>query len=285
MLSIDGDYQATLEHYRQELSHMRLSSHRDMKKWLLNSLKIYGYRCATGRPSTNGREYHSWFTDPSPKKEYFKFTTYSTTAEFAAIARCLAEGAQEPTAGSLICELTDPLTGHPLGNIIPGLPKIGVKLTQGEQTLEIIAVNVSADQIDLQVWLMDEQRHWRLWDRLRDYMESQKLFSLKGVHLTVDTLDTFCPDGQMVSSHSEQNGKDNVQPTQRENEQDDMDINMTDQIPDVGNNQLILDLWHQGLTAKEIGLRTQRRPKTILNLLSTWRREYGEKLVPRRRTG
>jgi hypothetical protein len=256
-----------------------------MKKWLLNSLKIYGYRCATGCPSANGRGHRSWFADPSPKKEYFKFTAYSTTAEFAAIARCLAEGAQEPTAGSLICELTDPLTGHPLGNIIPALPKIGVKLTQGEQTLDIIAVSVSSDQVELQVWLMDEERHWRLWDRLRDYMESQKLFSLKGVHSTVDTLDTICPDGQMDSSHSEQNGRDSGKQIPRENEQEDKELSTIDQIPDVGNNQLILDLWHQGLTAKEIGLRTRRRPKTILNLISTWRREYGEKLVPRRRTG
>ena len=115
-----------------------------------------------------------------------------------------------------------------------------MKLTQGEQTLDIIAVNVSADQIDLQVWLMDEERHWRLWDRLRDYMESQKLFSLKGVHFTVDTMDTICPDGQMDSSHSEQNGRDSGKQIPRENEQEDKELSTIDQIPDVGNNQLIL---------------------------------------------
>ena len=54
-----------------------------------------------------------------------------------------------------------------MGTLIPELPTIGVKLIQGEQSLDILAVRISEDQVELQVSLLDETRHWRLWDRLR----------------------------------------------------------------------------------------------------------------------
>jgi hypothetical protein len=50
-----------------------------------------------------------------------------------------------------------------------------------------------------------------------------------------------------------------------------------------GDNQELLRLWAAGLTAKEIGLRTRKTEKTILNRLTVLRKAYGEELVPRRK--
>jgi DNA-binding NarL/FixJ family response regulator len=50
-----------------------------------------------------------------------------------------------------------------------------------------------------------------------------------------------------------------------------------------GDIQELLRLWTAGLTAKEIGQRTGKTEKTILNRLSVLRRAYGEERVPRRK--
>jgi DNA-binding CsgD family transcriptional regulator len=50
-----------------------------------------------------------------------------------------------------------------------------------------------------------------------------------------------------------------------------------------GDNQELLRLWLAGLTAKEIGRRTGKTEKTILNRLTVLRRAYGEERIPRRK--
>jgi hypothetical protein len=50
-----------------------------------------------------------------------------------------------------------------------------------------------------------------------------------------------------------------------------------------GDNQELLRLWAAGLTAKQIGLRTGKTEKTILNKLTVLRKAHGEELVPRRK--
>jgi hypothetical protein len=49
------------------------------------------------------------------------------------------------------------------------------------------------------------------------------------------------------------------------------------------DENLVLELWAKGHTAKQIALRMGRTEKTILNKLTLMRKEYGEQLVPRRR--
>ena len=48
-------------------------------------------------------------------------------------------------------------------------------------------------------------------------------------------------------------------------------------------NQELLRLWSAGLTAKEIGTRTGKTEKTVLNRLSLLRRAFGQERVPRRK--
>jgi hypothetical protein len=50
-----------------------------------------------------------------------------------------------------------------------------------------------------------------------------------------------------------------------------------------GDTQELLRLWTTGLTAKEIGQRTGKTEKTILNRLTVLRKVYGEERVPRRK--
>jgi hypothetical protein len=222
--------------------------------------------------------------NPTPQKEYFKFKVHSSPARVAALARALAYGDERYESPGLYCELTDPLTGHPFGNLIPELPTIGVKLTQGEQVLNILVVRTAEDQVELQVRLLDETGNWQLWDRLRDHLEEQQLFTLIGVHWEDDSLNQKCLKRQPRKAlRSRQNGPANLKPTRPQADPSGKKLDPTEQVPNIGHNQLILDLWRQGLTAKEIGQRTRRQPKTILNLLSSWRRKYGEALIPRRR--
>jgi hypothetical protein len=277
----DDDFQETLCY---ELHQMRLASHHELKKRVLQSLKIYSYHCVTGRLSPKGTEGRSWRLNPAPQKKNFKFKVHSSPARVAALARSLSNEDEGYETPGLFCELTDPLTGHPLGNLLPELPTLGVKLKQGEQSLDILAARTSEDQVELQVTILDEARHWRLWDRLRDHLEKQKLFTLIGVHLEDDTENKKCLERQQRKAlRSRHDGQANRKPSRHQENQRGKVLDFTDKVPNIGNNHLILDLWRQGLTAKEIGQRTRRRPKTILNLLSSWRRKYGEELVPRRR--
>ncbi len=54
-------------------------------------------------------------------------------------------------------------------------------------------------------------------------------------------------------------------------------------IPLNGEDQELLRLWNNGLTAKEIGIRTGKVGKTISNRLSVLRGMYGEERVPLRK--
>jgi hypothetical protein len=63
---------------------------------------------------------------------------------------------------------------------------------------------------------------------------------------------------------------------------EDRDIDQSANIPSPDEN-LVLDLWGKGYTAKQIALRTGRTEKTILNRLTLMRKTYGEQQVPRRR--
>ncbi len=49
-------------------------------------------------------------------------------------------------------------------------------------------------------------------------------------------------------------------------------------------DQELLRLWTNGLTAKEIGIRTGKTGKTVSNRLSVLRGMYGEELIPLRKT-
>ncbi len=69
---------------------------------------------------------------------------------------------------------------------------------------------------------------------------------------------------------------------EKPNEKEDRDIPKEAQ-PLRGDQQELLRLWQTGYTAKEIGLRTSRTEKTILNQLTQLRKLHGEKAVPRRR--
>ena len=60
------------------------------------------------------------------------------------------------------------------------------------------------------------------------------------------------------------------------------DIDQGDIVPSQDEN-LVLDLWAKGYTAKQIALRIGRTEKTILNRVTQMRKTYGEQLVPRRK--
>jgi hypothetical protein len=55
-------------------------------------------------------------------------------------------------------------------------------------------------------------------------------------------------------------------------------------IPDVGNNRMLLQLWHEKYPVAEIATRIgARQPKTVYNRVTELRKLYGEDIVPRRR--
>ena len=55
-------------------------------------------------------------------------------------------------------------------------------------------------------------------------------------------------------------------------------------IPDLGYDREMLTLWHHEYTAREIGDRLGKSPKTILNRVCELRKEHGKEVVPLRRT-
>ena len=58
-----------------------------------------------------------------------------------------------------------------------------------------------------------------------------------------------------------------------------------EKVPDKGYDRKMLELWHIGFSAREIGKKVDRSEHTIRNRLSELRQDHGEKIVPRRRPG
>jgi hypothetical protein len=56
-----------------------------------------------------------------------------------------------------------------------------------------------------------------------------------------------------------------------------------EQVPDVGHNRKMLELWHAGDTGRQIGNRIGRTQKTVQNDISRLRKAFGEQIVPYRR--
>ncbi len=52
-------------------------------------------------------------------------------------------------------------------------------------------------------------------------------------------------------------------------------------IPDVGNDRLIVRLWHEGESLKDIATALDRKPHTIRNRISILRGIYGDGIVPK----
>ena len=61
------------------------------------------------------------------------------------------------------------------------------------------------------------------------------------------------------------------------------DLPAWQRVPVTTNRRLILQLWHEGHTAREIGQRINRSWKTVDNELSRMRAEFGEEVAPLRR--
>ncbi len=55
-------------------------------------------------------------------------------------------------------------------------------------------------------------------------------------------------------------------------------------IPDVGDSREMVRLWHNNLTCKEIAVRLGCTEKTIINKINLLRNQYGQEIVPYRRT-
>jgi hypothetical protein len=54
-------------------------------------------------------------------------------------------------------------------------------------------------------------------------------------------------------------------------------------IPDDGNNRLVVQLWDQNQTCKEIGQKVGSSEKTILNRINELRKQFGPQIVPYRK--
>jgi hypothetical protein len=235
----------TAELLRPFLYQVRMQRFYELKEWIFERLKIFGYRNLVSH------------IPPGINPETFTIPILATCAQVAVLARQISKDWKEKDSLAPACLVQDPDTFFAVGNVLPDNGPLNVILTKKNAAMKCIVRSTSPTECLLNVILADREENWVLWDILRDEMERAGYIRISG-------------PTNFISVTEELSQKVVNQPDPQS-------------VPVKEDHKRILDLWCSGKPAKEIARQTGRTEKTIHNLLSIWRKEYGEAAVPRRR--
>jgi hypothetical protein len=116
----------------------------------------------------------------------------------------------------------------------------------------------------LRVNLVGNANSWRLWDVIRYEMARADWFRLPEVP-------------KQLLEETDEN-----RPLEPNKRADDIQEPWL-LIPDEGNNRLVVQLWNQNQTSKEIGQKVGSSEKTILNRINELLKQFGSQIVPYRK--
>lgn len=232
--------------YAEMLFNMRLDLMRQVRSWLIDHIRILG------------------IDPPYPNLNAFVFPIRGTPAQFGVLAREITTRSMKLSDQKITCQARKIGSLFEFGSIPSDANPVEVRLNVERVRLEIQASSLPDGTTLLRVSNLNGHREWELWGLLRDEMERLQCFELPAAPKTLRST----PDEE----------KSFVQAT---------DTTVSQpwfQIPEVGGNREMVRLWHENLTCKEIAVRLGCTEKTIINKINLLRNQYGQEIVPYRRT-
>ncbi len=250
----DDIFLATLA---EALYEKRLDRQKEFITWLLDRLQIFGFRDLCS-PFPNMK------SAPTDKIDlHFDFPIQGTPAQFGVMIRqfeTLLRSQNEYQ--KLLCQVS--LTGNKNILQIPSdANPVEVKMLIAKNQITINAHLLPSAGSLLRVQLRGEKTVWLIWDKIRDELEKLGWFPLPKIPEPAIAIETKLEPQQILASSP---------------------VEVWLMIPNVGANQDIVRLWHQGLTCAQIAARVGLNEKTILNRINQLRKEYDIQIVPYRKS-
>lgn len=237
----------------EALYEKRLQRQQEFKAWLFSRLQIFGYRDLDSEAISNGAD---------KIDEYFDFPIKGTPAQFGVMLRQYVQTVHDQQ--QLASQILFPGSRKDAGSIPPDANPVEAKFSLEKSWLSIHAEMLPSNGTLLRIHLNGEKNLWCLWDQIRDELEKLGWFSLPDFPTPhtpgVTELEVTRPQITKLASETWMS------------------------IPDIGANQEILRLWHQGLTCEQIAVRVGLTGKTVLNRINKLRNEFGIQIVPYRKS-
>lgn len=194
----------------------------------------------------------------------FSFVIDGTPAQFAVMLRYFFLAYRPPGYRRNMEVLVMRSDNWPLREIPAEINPLQVNIWDGELQLIITIHTMPNSHSLLRVNLVGDANSWRLWDVIRDEMARADWYQLPEVpkHLL--------------------EGMDENHPLEPNKRTDDIQEPWL-LIPDTGTDRLVVQLWNQNQTSKEIGQKIGSSEKTILNRINELRKQFGPQIVPYRK--
>jgi len=238
------------QRYAGLLFDVRLEQLRQARIWLNEYLRILGLGFA-----------HPNFTE-------FVFPIKGLPAQFAMLVRDITSSTTTPSGQKINCQVHKPGSLFEFGGIPTNANRLEVRFTVEKPCLEIRASNLPDGTTLLRASILAESKGWEVWGLLRDEMERLQCFSLPSIPKQEDIFLPVAP--QSPDDHS----------TAGETPESPKPWELVD---NEGDNQVLVEHWHNNLTCKEIATKLGRSEKTIINRINLLRNRYGPEIVPYRR--
>jgi hypothetical protein len=258
-----------------ELFRIRSEYHEQALGWFFAGLRIWGIT-TLNQPDRTSQPDHlldRWWAKVgmvnSPKVVFHFFIDGSPT-DFAVMVQ------ETFNDGVVGCSISTPSTDRKHNGVPADINPVRIQYHGEYGSLDITAYKGSAQNTVLKVTLPDHHPGWALWDAFRDYLERLGWFSIPN---SQDPCELSTANKSLLFTNtprSDTRTEDRIDKTQTETSQAWLTI------PDKGWDRECLQLWHRGLTCKDIGIRLQKNDKTIRNRLNQLRNEFGEQIVPYR---
>lgn len=248
-----GEQERFIRSLAPELREMRIHRRRELEEWLLGELKVFGFRDPQYRNEEPGQS--------KAGCNRFDFSIKGLPSQFASVFRMWAISLKEqPENGKLNYKLRHADGGWDRWPVPAEADQVEAKLTLGKVQLNITAHSLPEPSTLLRIMLTNDDAGWDVWDLLRDELERLGFFTLPEIPIVKSEPITL----QTPVSTPEQKVVWNMIPS--------------------GPDREIVRLWHKGLSSKEIGVQVRFAEKTVLNHLHSLREQYGDTVVPYRKT-
>jgi hypothetical protein len=218
-----------------------------IRNWLASALGVWG------------------LMENRPVPFIFSFMIDGTPAQFAIMLRYFFPTYRSPEGLKDFEVKVMRSNSLPLQEISSDINPILVDIIFFSKVLGITVHTMPNVRSLLRVELVESSMSWGLWDAIREEMARASWFHLPEV-----------PEA-LLAETDEVVLKKTIQPI----------VNRSQEpwllIPDEGNNRLVVQLWYQNHTSKEIGQKIGNSEKTILNRIIELRKQFGPQIVPYRK--
>lgn len=250
---LNGETDRFIKSLAPELREMRIHRRQELEEWLLRGLKIFGFRAPQQRYEEQDQG--------SEGSTRFDFLVKGAPSQFVAVFRIWAVSLKEqPEYEKLNHKVRSEDGNWDRWPVPADADQVEVKLALGKVQLNITAHSLPEPSTLLRVIVANEETGWKIWNLLRDELERLGFFTL--------------PEIPIIKSQPVAVPTPVSPPESKE---------VWNIIPS-GPDREIVRLWHKGLSSKEIGVQVRFAEKTVLNHLHSLRDQYGDTVVPYRKT-